>query len=166
MIADTNLSFHPGDIKIFELSTMLREAGDAKAVCATFVLDNDGFELDYIVMLDEDKESMGSVHLLPDRKPQTTVNGGHGAWWLDNGDGKLRKKPIRAAEPEALKILPRPPKIDVVTKGLEGSIYVDEIAKVGLEIVNGEDEDAIVGVDVQIIGWPTNDRKATSPMVT
>ncbi|PWW77011.1 hypothetical protein C7212DRAFT_357436 [Tuber magnatum] len=138
LVANTDLSLAPGETKIYEFSSILREAGDAKAICATFVMYTEGFELDYMVMLDTD--------------------GGSGIWWSGEEGGPLKKKPLRAKEPGALTIMPRPPKIEVMAKSaVEGELYVNEIVKIELAVENGEEEDAIVDVGLRILGWPVDD---------
>ena len=100
-----------------------------------------------------DDDVVAGVHPLPIKNISTTRNGGKGVWWIKDASGKVMKRPLRS-NPDLLNILPRPPKMEVFAKGLEGGIYTDEAVKIGLEVNNGEDEDADVGVDVKIIGWP------------
>ena len=155
LTAETDLSIAPGQTKIYELGAILREAGSAKAICGTFGMVNDSFDLDFVVMFTGD-DSAGAVHPLPIRDPWTTRDGGTGVWWTKTASGKVRKRPLRA-HPSSLTILPRPPKMEVSPKGLENGVYTDEVVKIGLEVTNGEDEDAEVGVDVKILGWPTEE---------
>jgi hypothetical protein len=172
LVTDTDLSLAPGETKIYEFSSTLREAGGAKAICATFVMYSDDFELDYMVMLDEeydddriDAPSVHAVHPLPNRKKiHTTPNGGGRVWWLGEGGSEtLKKKPLRAKEPGSLGILPRPPKMEVIARSMvEGELYVNEIVKVELEVDNGEDEDAVVDVGIRILGWPVDDKRELS----
>lgn len=165
LYANTDLTLAPGETKVFELSSTLREAGEAKAICATFVFVSEGFELDFMLMLDaEDEES--SVHVLPNRRQGELAAGGDGFWWTEipkkgtEGTVELKKKPLRGVEPGRLEILPRPPKMDVTVKGtVQGDVYVDEMVRIEFEAVNGEDEEAVVDVGVKILGWPGDERK-------
>jgi len=160
MVAETDLSIAPGKVKVFELSAILREAGSAKAICGTFGIVNDSFDLDFVVMFCED-DIPAAVHPLPTKNVFTTPNGGTSVWWKETADGKIIKRPIRTA-PDSLAILPRPPKMEVSAKGLEYGVYTDETVKIGLEVLNGEDEDADVSVDVKIIGWPMEEGRPKS----
>jgi hypothetical protein len=165
MVADTDLSIAPGQVRVYELSAILREAGTAKAICGTFGMVNDSFDLDFVVMFGED-ECSTAVHPLPVKNVHTTANGGKGVWWKEGADGKVVKRPLRFT-PDSLTILPRPPKMEVFARGLENGAYIDEVVKIGLEVVNGEDEDADVGVDVRILGWPTEQGQLhSSPLHT
>lgn len=169
LAADTDLTLAPGETKVFELAAVLREAGDAKAVCATFVFVSDGFELDFMLMLEADEEEAGGVHVLPSaaaRRRQVTANGGSGAWWIEApaaGGGEtteLRRKPLRAVEPGRVEILPRPPKMDVTARSaVVGDVYVNEIVRIEFGACNGEEEEAVVGVEVKILGWPGEERE-------
>ncbi|KAI5839974.1 Gryzun, putative trafficking through golgi-domain-containing protein [Morchella snyderi] len=180
LAADTDLTLAPGETKVFELAAVLREAGDAKAVCATFVFASDGFELDFMLMLEADEEEGaggmgggGGVHVLPSaaaRRRQATANGGSGAWWVeapaggrkdrDSAEGavELRRKPVRAAEPGRVEVLPRPPKMDVTARSaVVGDVYVNELVRIEFGACNGEDEEAVVAVEVRILGWPAEE---------
>lgn len=165
LYANTDLTLAPGQTKVFELSSILREAGEAKAICATFVFVSEGFELDFMLMLDADEEE-SSVHVLPNRGQGTLAAGGDGVWWTEipkkgtEGAVELRKKPLRGVEPGRLEILPRPPKMDVTARSaIQGDVYVDEIVRIEFEAVNGEDEEAVVDVGVKILGWPGDERE-------
>lgn len=164
LYADTDLTLAPGETKIFELSSILREAGEAKAVCATFIFACEGFELDFMIMLDpEDEES--TVHVLPGRGAAELAAGSGGVWWTEVA-GELRKRPVRGVEPGRLEILPRPPKMDVSARSaIEGDVYVDEVVRIAFEAVNGEDEEAVVDVGVKILGWPGDERESPSDIL-
>lgn len=155
MVAETDLSIGPGETKVFELSQILREAGSAKAICCTFGMANESFDFEFVSMFGDDDAVVG-VHALPIKNISTTLNGGLGVWWIRDASGNVLKRPLRT-NPDLLNILPRPPKMEVIAKGLDSGIYTDETVKIGIEVNNGEDEDAEVGVDVKIIGWPTDE---------
>jgi len=166
LVANTDLSLAPGETKIYEFSSILREAGDAKAICATFVMYTDGFELDYMVMLDTeyddddrvDAPSARAVHQITRKLTHTTPNGGTGVWWVGEEGGPLKMKTLRAKEPGTLAIMPRPPKMEVTAKStVEGELYVNEIVNIELAVENGEEEDAIVDIGLRILGWPVDD---------
>ncbi|KAG0640099.1 Gryzun, putative trafficking through golgi-domain-containing protein [Tuber brumale] len=166
LVANTDLSLAPGETKIYEFSSILREAGDAKAICATFVMYTEGFELDYMVMLDTeyddddrvDAPSTRAVHQITRKLTHTTPSGANGVWWAGEEGGPLKKKPLRAKEPGTLAIMPRPPKMEVTAKSaIEGELYINETVKIELAVENGEGEDAIVDIGLRILGWPVDD---------
>ncbi|KAI5780547.1 Gryzun, putative trafficking through golgi-domain-containing protein [Geopyxis carbonaria] len=151
LVTNADLSIYPGQTKVYELSSILREVGSAKIMQATFGILNERFGLDLIFMLGEDA-TPSLVHPLPTKKVLST-NGGNALWWISSEDGTPKKRPIRAAQPERLIILPRPPKIEVFPKGLEKGTFINEVVKVELEVMNGEDEDADVKLSVKLHGW-------------
>ncbi|KAL7274169.1 hypothetical protein RUND412_002951 [Rhizina undulata] len=155
LVGETNLTFSPGETKILEFATILREAGEARALCATFLMETEGFDLDYMVMLEEDVDEASKVLTLPRRK-SSTPNGGTAIWWIPSPgpEPELKKRPIRSLEPGRIKILPRPPKLELAAKSDFGKAYVDETIRLELELINGEDEAAVVGVGIKILGWP------------
>lgn len=153
LVGSADLTLGPGETRIYEMSTILREAGDTKAMCATFNIVGDRFELDLLCMLDDDDFKPASlVHPLPFKK-QFSCNGGKGVWWYTDGNS-LKKRPVWAAQPTTLHVHPRPPKMEVIARGLENGTYVDEVMTIGIEVTNGEDEEANVNVSVRILGWP------------
>jgi len=112
LIASTNLSLYPEETKIIELSTILREAGEAKAMAATFEINIDEYELEYLVVLQQDNEGWtdelgigGNLGSGSRKRGQgeVTPSGGNAAWWIQDRAGGFRKKPVRSEEPTALK---------------------------------------------------------------
>jgi len=112
LTASTDLSLYPGETKIIELSTILREAGEAKAMAATFEINLGNYELEYLVVLQQDDEgwtdelgiggNLGSGSRKRSRG-EVTPSGGNAAWWLQDKTGSFRKKPVRSEEPTALR---------------------------------------------------------------
>jgi hypothetical protein len=158
LVAETDLTFVPGKTKIYELSAVAHEMGTVKAVCGTFGMVTDRFEMDFIVMFG-DNATAEAVHPLPSKGiTQSTPVGGNGVWWAKDTNNLIKKRPVRGS-PEALTILPRPPKMEVYLRGIEKGVYIDEMVKLGLEVVNGECEDVDVNVNVKILGWPLGEGK-------
>ncbi|RPB25744.1 hypothetical protein L211DRAFT_821552 [Terfezia boudieri ATCC MYA-4762] len=165
LTASTDLSLYPGETKIIELSTILREAGEAKAMAATFEINIDEYELEYLVVLQQDDEgwtdelgiggNLGSGSRKRSRG-EVTPSGGNAAWWIQDRTGGFRKKPVRSEEPTALKILPKPPKMEVKFDNLNTPAFIDETIDVRFEICNDEEEEAEASLDVKISGYPEN----------
>ena len=116
LTSKTDLSLYPGETKIIELSTILREAGEAKAMAATFEITNDSYELELLVVLQTDDEgwteelgiggNIGSGSRKRGRG-EITTSGGNAAWWIEDNNGRFRKRPVRSEEPMALKYVSR-----------------------------------------------------------
>ena len=112
LTALTDLSLHPGETKVIELSNISREAGEATAMAATFEIVTDNFQLEYLVILQQDDEGWtdelgigGSVGSGSRKrgKGEITPSGGNAAWWIQDKSGNLKKRPVRSEEPTALK---------------------------------------------------------------
>lgn len=107
-----DLSLYPSETKVIELSNISREAGEARAMAATFEIVTNSFQLEYLVILQQDDEGWtdelgigGSVGSGSRKrgKGEITPSGGNAAWWIQDRSGKLRRRPVRSEEPTALK---------------------------------------------------------------
>ncbi|KAF8473879.1 Gryzun, putative trafficking through golgi-domain-containing protein [Kalaharituber pfeilii] len=161
--AATDLSLYPGETKIIELSTILREAGEAKAITAVFELSDERPRLEIVVELQlynegwTDDLGIGKNVGFGSRNRshgEITLSGGNSAWWMKDRQGRFRKKPVRSEQPASLRILPKPPKIDLVFAGLHIPAFLDETIEVKFEICNYEDEEAEASLQVTLIGYP------------
>lgn len=112
LTALTDLSLYPSETKVIELSNIPREAGEARAMAATFEMVTDSFQLEYRVVLQQDDEGWtdelgigGSVGSGSRKrgKGEITSSGGNAAWWIKDRFGNFRKRPVRSEEPTALK---------------------------------------------------------------
>jgi hypothetical protein len=123
-----NLTFLPGHTKVFEFSSLLREAGDAKAVSATFSMTTELFDLDYVHTFDQTTN--------PD------------VWW---GDRSVKKRLVRASA-SSINVLPKPPKMELRFVDLREQYYTNEHLNLRLEVINGEEDDSIANLDVRLLG--------------
>lgn len=112
-MVEADLTLSPGQTKVFEIYTMLREAGDAKAKTVTFCMETDEFDLEILHELEyelypfSDELGMGNIVGNGSRRSgktgkEVTLDGGNGAWYVAK-DGKAIRTPIRAMEPGAVK---------------------------------------------------------------
>ena len=125
---ENNLTFWPGQTKVFWFSSLLREAGDAKAISATFSLNSELFDLDYVQRIESTSD--------PD------------IWWSDD---LVRKRLLRPM-PSSITVLPKPPKVELRFVGLQDQYYANENVILQLEVINGEDADSIISLDVRLLG--------------
>ena len=128
LVGETTLIFRPGQTRVFEFSTALREAGDGTAVSATFLMNNDLFDLEYIHTFE------------PTNVPDV--------WW---GPMSVRKRLVRQ-NAAAISVLPKPPKLELRFLGLREQYYTNEQIVLQLEVVNEEDADAMANLDVRLLG--------------
>ncbi|KAF8867253.1 hypothetical protein BDZ45DRAFT_667224 [Acephala macrosclerotiorum] len=128
LLGEASLIFRPGQTRVFEFSSVLREAGDANASSANFSITNDQFDLEYIHPFEQANT--------PD------------VWWGGTG---VKKRIVRP-EPYSITVLPKPPKIELAFVGLEPQYYTNEQMALKLEVLNGEEVDSVVSLDVRLIG--------------
>lgn len=128
LVGSADLTFGPGQKRIFEFSSLLREAGMATAISATFSIASDLFDLDFVQTFENTSQ--------PD------------VWW---GDKSASRKLVRDSA-SSITVLPKPPKVVLRFVEFQEQYYTNESIKLHLEIANGEDFDSIVNLDVRLIG--------------
>jgi hypothetical protein len=126
LVGEANLTFCPGQISVFDFSSILREAGEATAVSATFYIASELFDLEY-------------VHTFGKKNSP-------GVWW---GERSVRKRIVRNS-PSSITVLPKPPKVELNFVGLEDQYYTNEEVVLQLQVTNGEDVDSVVTI-VEIV---------------
>ncbi|KAK6344489.1 hypothetical protein TWF696_008124 [Orbilia brochopaga] len=134
-----DLSLNAGQTKIIELSSVLREHGDARAVAITLTLRGDGYDVDLMIDIDD-----FNPLLLKTKKAH---------FWRRTDTG-LIKVPLKTHRPMYLKILPRPPRLMVKILRLDDPVYIGEPIKVTLGVVNEEDEEVDARMKIRILGYP------------
>lgn len=123
-----NLTLFPGQTRVFEFDIPLREPGDAKATSLHLFLNSETFSLTYSM------------------RPDRTTSPGK---WYSSPSSK--RKFIRA-DPRSIKILPRPPKMQIKPLGLLEQYYTNEVIQLELDVINQEDSDAITKMDITLRG--------------
>lgn len=128
LLGKANLTFPPGKSRVFEFVSPLRESGEARAISATFVLSSKLFDLEYIVTFNR--------MIMPD------------VWWCQ----KFGRRRLVRVDPHAMNVLPKPPKMDLRFAELQDQYYTNESIKLQLDISNGEDDESVAKLVVQIAG--------------
>ncbi|KAI1177997.1 Gryzun, putative trafficking through golgi-domain-containing protein [Nemania sp. FL0916] len=123
-----DLTLRPGQTRAFEFDIPLRESGSARASTIQLFLDSETFSLTYNMKLD--------------RTPSM------GQWYTSSSSKKRFIRP----DPRVIKILPRPPKMEVKAIQLLEQYYTNEAIHLELEITNREDSDASTKMDIALQG--------------
>jgi solute carrier family 25 protein 38 len=129
-IGRTNLTLHPGQTIVLESSLICREAGEASIEDIVFEVETSIFHLEYTARLGD-----------MDEPP---------IWWLQIG-GKLKPKIVPRQIPSSIKILPRPPKMDISIPNAVKQFYADEHIILNIEIANHEDEDTEATLEIRLM---------------
>ncbi|KJR88261.1 solute carrier family 25, member 38 [Sporothrix schenckii 1099-18] len=142
-----NLTLQPQSTLVFELAIPLRQPGDAHAVSADLVYRCPLYSLQMKLPLASYVAGEGSRGRTP-------------TWFLPRAGGRVS---VPRADSQAIKILPRPPKLDIqllhapvataaATPIPTVQYYTNEAIDLALELVNAEDADASVKLDVIMEG--------------
>ncbi|KAH8884676.1 hypothetical protein GQ53DRAFT_661530 [Thozetella sp. PMI_491] len=123
-----NLTIAPGRTAIFEMDIPLREPGTASAASLRLSLQTESFDLE---------------HTAPFRVPRSP------SVWYNSATAKKR---VSRANPLAVRILPRPPKMEIKTVSLMDQYYTSEALELEFEVLNAEDADASVKLDAALFG--------------
>lgn len=129
--AKANLTFFSGQTKIFNIACLSREAGDAHVKSVTLSLEENLFDMDYIVPLEGKQQG--------------------GEWWTKSERGS-KKRRLGRESPGAMKIRPRPPRMQMDFSGIRSQYYTDEKVTIEIEVRNEEDEDTEASLGVRILG--------------
>lgn len=128
LAGEDDLTIIPGQTRVFEFSSLLREAGEASAIAATISRTSQLYDFNYVQTFES--------AIQPD------------VWWGE----KASKRKIIRENASAITIMPKPPKLELRVVRQQEQNYTNEISTVLLEITNGEDVDSIVSVEVRLVG--------------
>jgi solute carrier family 25 protein 38 len=125
------LTIHSGQSKIYRFPVIFREAGEVDAVGGSFEVNSDQFNL---VCTDDALEA--------ERKP---------TWWLESGS-KVRSRLLHRDSGISVKVLPKPPKMEISFPDLRNQYYTNEPITVNIEVLNKEEEDTEAVLEVRLLG--------------
>ncbi|KAK3682510.1 Gryzun, putative trafficking through golgi-domain-containing protein, partial [Podospora appendiculata] len=119
----------PGQTMVFGMEIPLREPGETSAVWLAMNLTTEAFDLQQSLSLHEGN-SLSNL------------------WYIS----ATASKRIARARPLSIRVLPRPPKIEIRNPSLRDQYYRNEPIELEFEILNEEDVDALAKLDVVIAG--------------
>lgn len=147
----SDLTIHPGQTKVYNFSLTFREAGDIDTSNCIFEVTTERFEL---ICSRPDLQS----------EPQSP------AWWT-NSDSGVKPRKLKGGSATTIKILPKPPKMEISLPDVRNQYYTDEPVTIAIEILNLEEEDTEAVLEVRLLGRSKDtlgyswlDRPASSPM--
>ncbi|KAK8069724.1 trafficking protein particle complex subunit 12 [Apiospora phragmitis] len=127
MVGHDDLTIAPGQTRVFEVDVPLREAGEGKATSVRVTLAPEAFTLNYTMKLREDNST--------------------GVWYVAPA-----KRRVTRPNPLSIKVLPRPPKMEVKFVNVLKQYYAGEPIHVEVQLINEEDVDANTKLDVHLYG--------------
>jgi hypothetical protein len=146
-----DLTIHPGQSKAYQFPITFREAGDVEAVASSIEIRTAQFNL--ISTTDD-------LHL----QPETMA-----IWWQKLGN-TVKPKKLNRTNGISIKVLPKPPKMEILLPNVRDHYYTDEPVTLAMEIWNKEEEDTEAVVEVRLLGRSKDTleyswiRDAASPM--
>lgn len=150
-VGRADLEVHPGQTKAYTFPIIFREAGDIEAVASSLEIQTDRFTL---------TSSTGDLHL----QPETMA-----VWWHKAGTA-VKPKKLNRTNGIAIKVLPKPPKMEIQLPDMRDHYYTDEPITLAMEIWNKEEEDTEAVIEVRLLGRSKDTlayewiRDAASPM--
>ncbi|KAK0647707.1 Trafficking protein particle complex subunit 11 [Lasiodiplodia hormozganensis] len=117
-----DLTFSAGEVRVFTFPITFKEAGEVYVESATFEIETDRFHLTYTA-----------------ESPQENTEP---IWWVMGKNDLKTKRLGRIMDDPAIKVLPKPPKMEIRLPNLQKRYYATEPIILELEIENGEDEEA------------------------
>jgi hypothetical protein len=128
-IADLTLG--PSQTKIFNLTCIPREAGEARVASITMLIEEEQFDLGYAITEPDQRESF---------------------WWQETPKGVTRRRVGKDRDTGRCKVMPKPPKIRLTTPNLKETYYTNERVILQIGIHNEEDEAAEVTTEIRLFG--------------
>ncbi|KAK3349972.1 Gryzun, putative trafficking through golgi-domain-containing protein [Lasiosphaeria hispida] len=124
----SDLTLAPGQTAVFDVQIPLREPGETSAVSLTLNYQSDTFGLDQYLSFQR--------------------TGGSNLWYLSAASTTR----ISRDNPVSIRVLPRPPQMEIVGLTWREQYYTDEPIALELEIINEEEVDAPAKLDVTLLG--------------
>ncbi|KAF2145473.1 uncharacterized protein K452DRAFT_264522 [Aplosporella prunicola CBS 121167] len=126
-----DLSFRAGEVKVYTFSILFREAGDINLERITVEVATSRFHLACFA-----KSPKGESAPL---------------WWHPSTKGLRNKRLIRDPEDPSIKVLPKPPKMEIALPNLQAQYYINETVTLALNIENAEEEDTEAVLEVRLL---------------
>ncbi|KAK4141105.1 uncharacterized protein C8A04DRAFT_14331 [Dichotomopilus funicola] len=128
LVGSADLTLYPGRTLVFNLEIPLREPGETRADSLTINVNTESFDLRQSIAFQETATP----------KP----------WYVS----AVTVKQVAHPEPLAIRVAPRPPKMEVKPPALREQYYTDEPLSLAFEVENGEDIEAVAKLEVVLFG--------------
>ncbi|KAL5373402.1 hypothetical protein DPSP01_012760 [Paraphaeosphaeria sporulosa] len=128
---NSDLTFHPGQTKVFSFLITFRDSGEVEVMSSKFDIETERFDL------------IVSTNDLPfNLSPK---------WWIPWGI-TIKPRKLQTGSGATVKVLPKPPKMEVRLPNVREHYYTDEPVTLAMEIWNREDEDTEAVLEVRLLG--------------
>lgn len=127
-VADLELS--PGVTKVLSLDHIPRDSGDVEVASITLCVCEIDFDMEIVIT---EQEQMHQENL-----------------WAKSTSGLLPKK-AKVGRSSVMKILPKPPKMQIRAHGVPPNYFTDEDISIEIEATNEEEEETNVSIDARLL---------------
>jgi hypothetical protein len=131
LVGIADLTLGPSQTKIFNLTCIPREAGEARVASITMLIEEEQFDLGYAITEPDQRESF---------------------WWQETAKGVTRRRVGKDRDTGRCKVMPKPPKIRLTTPNLKETYYTNERVILQIGVHNEEDEAAEVTTEIRLFG--------------
>ncbi|EEP80901.1 predicted protein [Uncinocarpus reesii 1704] len=131
MTGTVDLAFPPGQTKAFNLTCIPREAGKVQVTSITLMIEDEMFNLTSVISSQSFKDPV---------------------WWSPGIKGAISRRIGKDRDTITCDILPKPPKVRILTPTLHDHYYTDEHAVLDIQIENEEDEAAEISIEARLLG--------------
>lgn len=139
LVGFADLEMPPGVTKALSLDHLPRDPGDVEVASITICMSEVDFDMEVVIT---EEEQMHKETL-----------------WVKSPLGLLPKK-AKVGRSSVVKILPKPPKMQIQADGVSPKYFTDEYISVEIEITNEEEEETNVRIDARLLA-----PSGISPMV-
>lgn len=138
LVGVADLTVGPSQTKVFNLTCIPREAGEAQVTSIAMSVEEEKFDLAYVITDHSVRESY---------------------LWQQTKKGPSRRRVGKDRDTGRCSILPKPPKIRISTPNLKSTYYINERVALQISIHNEEDEAADVLAEIRLFGSPESAAK-------
>ncbi|EAW07923.1 uncharacterized protein ACLA_026400 [Aspergillus clavatus NRRL 1] len=126
-----DLTLGPSQTKVFNVTSIPREAGESRVASITLLIDEEKFDLACAI---------------------TELARQEAYWWQETTHGAVRRRVGKGRDTSRCKIMPKPPKIRIKTSGIKSTYYTNERVILQMDVHNEEDEAADVTAEIRLFG--------------
>lgn len=138
LIGIADLTIGPSQTKVFDLTCIPRESGDAQVASIAMHIEEEKFDLAYVITDHTERQSY---------------------WWQHTKKGASRRRIGKDRDTGRCKIMPKPPKLRISTPNLRSTYYTNERVALKIGIHNEENEGAEISTEVRLFGPPESTAK-------
>ena len=130
LVGFADLEICPGATKALSLDHIPRDPGDVEVATITLCMSEADFDMEVVIT---EQEQMHQEIL-----------------WLKNSLGFLPKK-AKGGRSNVLKILPKPPKMQIQAHGVLPKYFTDEDISIEIEFTNEEEEETNINIEARLV---------------